>query len=574
MLIELTIKNFAIIDELTISFEKGLTVLTGETGAGKSIIIDAIGLLTGGRGSSEFVRYGTNRAEMEGLFTVESTNPCIIKVNELGIETEEGMLILRRDISANGKSICRVNGKLVTLAILREIGQALVDIHGQHEHQSIMQPERHLSMLDSFAKDSLMPTLTEYHHLYKKYQQLDKQVKQMTDNEQALAHRLDLIQYQLKEIENADLIPNEDELLSEEKYKLANSEKLYKTLHDSYYSLYGDGKGLDWLSLAMNHMEEAASIDKELSEMQETISNCFYLLEEASFSMRDRFEQLEFDPNRLNFIETRLNEINQLKRKYGENVAEIMEYAAKIEEEIDSLLNKDDRIQKLEAELEATILDMLVEAKALTKIRVREAQELSDQIHKQLRALYMEKTQFQIEFKEKKHSSKARTIDGAPITFYDNGIDSVEFLLSTNPGEPLKPLSKVASGGEISRIMLAMKTIFSNHQGVTSLIFDEVDTGVSGRVAQAIAEKIHHISVGSQVLCITHLPQVAAMADTHLYISKQELGDRVLTSVVPLTKEKCIDEVARMISGVEVTQLTKQHAQELLDLADKIKNNS
>jgi DNA repair protein RecN (Recombination protein N) len=568
MLIELSIRHFAIIEELTVQFDKGLTVLTGETGAGKSIIIDAIGLLLGGRGSAEFVRYGEKRAEIEGLFIVEENHPIIKKAMEVGIDVQDSMFILRRNITSQGKSICRINGKLVTLAILREIGQSLVDIHGQHEHQTLMQPEEHIAMLDEFIQHKLLPTLSEYHNLYKRAVQLQKQISSLSKNEQEMAQKLDLFQYQLEEIEQAKLVPNEDVQLMDERHKLAHSEKLYSLLQDSYTSLYGEGRGLDFLTTVVTHLEEAGTIDQELKPLVESVSNSYYLLEEAAFTLRDRVEQIEFDPNRLEFIESRLHEIQRLKRKYGESVDEMLEYASRIEEELDSIIHKDDRIIKLKAELDVLWQDLFVEANALTTIRKQGATELTKAIHEQLRSLYMEKTIFDVRVYEKTRGKHSPVIDGQAVPFGHDGIDAVEFYLSTNPGEPMKPLSKVASGGEISRIMLAIKSIFSNQQGVTSVIFDEVDTGVSGRVAQAIAEKIHAISIGSQVLCITHLPQVAAMADSHLYIHKEEENDRVKTSVKLLSTEEKINEIARMISGVEMTDLTKQHAKELLELAE------
>ncbi|MGO4887092.1 DNA repair protein RecN [Anaerobacillus sp. MEB173] len=574
MLVELSIKDFAIIDELSISFEKGLTVLTGETGAGKSIIIDAIGLLIGGRGSSEFVRFGAKRAEIEGLFSIENNHSSLKKLEQLGIEIEDSMLILRRDITESGKSVCRINGKLVTLAIIREIGSHLVDIHGQHEHQHLMAQERHLAMLDLFGKEEITKALKEYKTLYERYIQTSKQLKQLSENEQEITHRLDLIQYQLNEIEKAKLEPNEDEQLFAEKMKLANSEKIYKVVQDSYHALYGEGKGMDWITLAMNQLEDAVDLDKELQAIHETVTQCFYLLEEATFSLSHYVDSIEFDPDRLNLIESRLNEINGLKRKYGTTVTEILEYAAQIEDELDTLVNKDDRIQKLQKQLEELAIDLLLEAKNLSSHRQKVATRLKEAVLKELKELYMEKTVFEIAFNKILSDRNGTIVDGEHIHFYEDGIDKVEFLLSANPGEPLKPLSKVASGGEISRIMLALKAIFSVDQGVTSLIFDEVDTGVSGRVAQAIAEKIFKVSSCSQVLCITHLPQVAAMADTHLYIAKKEQNNRVVTSVAPLTLGEKIDELARMISGVEVTEITRKHAEELLQLASAIKQKT
>ncbi|MED4161519.1 DNA repair protein RecN [Halalkalibacterium halodurans] len=564
MLVELSIKQFAIIEQLTVSFDKGLTVLTGETGAGKSIIIDAIGLLLGGRGSAEYVRYGEKRAEIEGLFILEPKHPAFAKAEALGIQADDGMIVLRRDVTNQGKSICRINGKLVTLGILREIGQSLVDIHGQHEHQTLLHKEQHLSLLDHFAGHPLETVLDEYKELYKQYLALERQLAQLTENEKEMAQKTDLFQYQLKEIEAAKLEPGEDKRLEAERLKLANAEKLFKSVHDAYNNLYGEGRGLEWINNALTHIEDASSYDPELGKLQQHVQEQYYLLEEAMFTLRDYLDKLEFDPTRLEMIESRLHELQKLKRKYGDSVDAIVEYASTIEEQLDSILHKDDRIKQLEQSLETMRLDLEVESAALTNIRKQKAMELTESIHEQLRALYMEKTSFEVKFHETAEGKKP---------FRENGVDDVEFYLSTNPGEPVKPLAKVASGGEISRIMLALKTIFSNHQGVTSVIFDEVDTGVSGRVAQAIAEKIRHISVGSQVLCISHLPQVAAMADTHLYISKKEVGGRVTTEVRALKDEEKVEEIARMIAGVEMTELTKEHAKELLDLATSIKCN-
>jgi DNA repair protein RecN (Recombination protein N) len=556
LLAELSIKNFAIIESLSISFNKGLTVLTGETGAGKSIIIDAIQLLIGGRGSAEFVRHGEEKAEIEGLFQIEDANhPVIKKASEFGIEIEEGMVVLRRDISRSGKSVCRINGKLVTISTLREIGATLVDIHGQHEHQELMDETRHLPLLDQFGAEEITTSLREYQEVFHRYEHTKQKLKALSENDQQMAHRLDLILFQLDEIQKANLKLHEDEELYEEKRKLANFEKVFEAIQLSYSALSGEQKGLDWVSMAMDHLENAASLDTAYKDVYEAVSNCFYQLEDAARLLSNKLDVLEYDPQRLNEIEDRLNEINQLKRKYGKTIEEILEYAAKIEEEIETLQNKETHIGELEKELASIKRDLTLEAKQLTELRQKWAEKLTRLIHKELKELYMAKTVFEIRFETDLDS------------FKQTGADYVEFYLTTNPGEPLKPLSKVASGGELSRIMLALKSIFSKHQGVTSIIFDEVDTGVSGRVAQAIAEKIYKVAVNSQVLCISHLPQVAAMADTHLFISKTIKGGRTKTTVTPLDAEEKIKEIGRMISGVEITDLTKQHAEELLQLA-------
>ncbi|MCM3566671.1 DNA repair protein RecN [Neobacillus mesonae] len=560
MLAELSIKNFAIIENLSISFEKGLSVLTGETGAGKSIIIDAIHLLTGGRGSAEFVRHGEEKAEIEGLFQLDPDHhPVYQKALEFGIEIEDGMIVLRRDISHTGKSVCRVNGKLVTISTLREIGASLVDIHGQHEHQELMDETRHLPLLDQYGGKEIAASLNEYQQIFHRFEQTQSRLKALSENDQQMAHRLDLILFQYDEIQKANLKLHEDDELYEEKKKLSNFEKIYEAVQLSFTALQGEQKGLDWVGMAMGYLEDAAAIDTAYKDISEAAANCFYQLEDISRTLRNELDTLEFDPQRLNEIEDRLNEINQLKRKYGKTIQEILEYEAKIEEEIETIQNKETHIDELEKELASIKKDLAVEAKQLTDLRHKWAAKLTGLIHKELKELYMEKTVFEIKFEtDEDHFSR-------------DGSDYVQFYISTNPGEPLKPLSKVASGGELSRIMLALKSIFSKHQGVTSIIFDEVDTGVSGRVAQAIAEKIYKVALDSQVLCISHLPQVAAMADTHLFISKKVKDGRTSTAVAPLNDAEKIKEIGRMISGVEITDLTKKHAEELLHLAEDTK---
>ncbi|MDG5788681.1 DNA repair protein RecN [Evansella sp. AB-P1] len=566
MLMELSIRNFAIIDYLTISFEKGLTVLTGETGAGKSIIIDAIGQLIGGRGSVEFVRHGSKRAEIEGVFSLSLTNSLQSLLEDLGIEYDEDeTLLLKREITEQGKSVCRINGKLVTLAILRQVGHALVDIHGQHEHQYLLQNDKHILLLDRFAEKAIIRTKNEYANLYNIYVKKREKLKQLSENEHKMMQRLDLIQYQFQEIVDAKLQPNEDELLLDEKKKLDHSEELYNSVFATYDSLYGDGKGLEWTMHAMNQIEAAAAVDDNLKPLKDAVTNSYYLLEETAFSLRDYYENIEFDPNRLNDIEARLSEISQLKRKYGgETVNEILEYASHLEEEIDTLKNRDERLKQWYDELESIAKDLIIEGKHLTEIRKKQAIKLKKSIQKELENLYMKDTNFEVQFEDNDIILDDLLNVKKRLPISHNGIHPLIFTVSTNKGEPLKPLAKVASGGEMSRMILALKTILASHEGVTSLIFDEVDTGVSGRVAQAIAEKIHRISFNSQVLCITHLPQVAAMADTHLFIAKENIGERVATYVKPLSEEHQIEEISRMISGVEITDLTKEHAKELL----------
>ncbi|WP_108670851.1 DNA repair protein RecN [Peribacillus acanthi] len=567
MLIELSIKNFAIIEALSISFRKGLTVLTGETGAGKSIIIDAINLLAGGRGSSEFVRHGEEKAELEGLFSIdESKHQVKDKADEFGIDISEGMIVLRRDISESGKSICRINGKLVTLSILREIGRSLIDIHGQHEHQELMANSFHLPLLDQFGAEKITDALQDYQMLYRNYDELKKQWENLNQNEQQMAHRLDLIKFQVEEIKKADLKLNEDDELLEEKKKINNFERIYEGLTTAYQSLRGDQRAMDWLARAMEELDEAAALDPNYKSSSEQVSNSFYILEEVASTIRSNLDLLEYDPERLEMIESRLNELNGLKRKYGKSIEDILAYFHKIESEMETIQNREVHVSQLEKQISVVKSDLLFKAATLSKLRQSFADNLTTYIHQELKELYMEKTVFEVRFLQKGSDKNEDNIQ-----IRKNGLDEVEFFLSTNPGEPLKPLSKVASGGELSRIMLALKNIFSKHQGITSIIFDEVDTGVSGRVAQSIGEKIYRVAVDSQVLCISHLPQVAALADTHLFISKEMEKGRTRTSVKALNEDEQIKEIGRMISGVEITELTKQHAKELLEQAGLLK---
>lgn len=560
MLLELRIENFAIIEKLNISFKQGLTVITGETGAGKSIIIDAITLLVGGRGSAEFVRYGEDSAEIEALFDVPEDPLAVEALEQIGIDTADDMLILRRTIYKNGKSVCRVNGKLVTLTHMRDIGRHLIDVHGQHEHQELMIADQHMKLLDRFGGASLQTVKSSYIKLYDEASHLQKEMSRFTKNEQELAQRLDLLSFQLSEIEEAHIEPNEEEALLEERRRFANFERLYKALQSSYTSLSGEHRGLDQLREALSELEAVVGLDPALDQLYEAFSNSFYQIEDLAYQFRDHLETLEYDPIRLDQVEERLGELNQLKRKYGRTLPDILLYHEKIKEEYHQLESHDMTIEELAKKFEHKLTELKAKAAELSKERKEVSVALENAITRELKDLYMEKAVFKV-------SLEKLPDDEGLGAFTRQGSEKVEFLISTNPGEPLKPLVKIASGGELSRIMLAIKSHFKSFRQTTSIIFDEVDTGVSGRVAQAMAEKIYALSNASQVFCITHLPQVAAMADTHLYITKAIKEDRTSTRVDQLEEAEKIAEIARMISGAEMTSLTKQHAKELLELA-------
>lgn len=557
MLQELSVKNFAIISSLQLEFQMGMTVLTGETGAGKSIIIDAMGLLTGGRGSSDYIRQGANKCTLEGLFSMPKSQELKKLLEELGIETEEDSLVIQRDISASGKNVCRVNGRIVNITNLKRIGEYLVDIHGQNEHQELMQSERHIDMLDEFGGKKLLAVKEKYTRAYQEYRALEAKVRKRQKNEKEFAQRMDMLHFQSDEIASAQLVAGEEEQLLEERNKLNNFQKIADALTISYAALNGeDDSSLDKIGTSMNELASIESLDPEYKSLSDTVQNAYYLLQEASGDLSRLIDGLELDEGRLNEVENRLELIRQMKRKYGDSIETILSYY----EEITKELAEADFLEGGTGDLEALLAEKQQaahqQALTLRKERKRLAKELEQQILTELKELYLERTEFEVRFTELEH-------------LQENGLDGVEFYITTNPGEPLKPLVRVASGGELSRVMLAMKTIFSQTQGITSIVFDEVDTGVSGRVAQAIADKIYQISENSQVLCITHLPQVAAVADEHYFIEKEIVAGRTETSVRILSEKERVNEIARMLAGSEITKLTIEHAQELLAMAKK-----
>lgn len=557
MLQELSVKNFAIISSLQLEFHMGMTVLTGETGAGKSIIIDAMGLLTGGRGSSDYIRQGATKCTLEGLFTMPKNLELINLLEELGVEVEDEALIIQRDITTSGKNVCRVNGRIINIANLRRIGEFLVDIHGQNEHQELMQSERHISMLDDFGGKSLLKLKEHYQVLYSEYRVLENKVRNRQKNEKEFAQRMDMLHFQSDEIAAANLVSGEEEQLIEERNKLSNFQKIADALAVSYEALSGEeDSSIDKIGYAMNELASIETLDSEYKLLSDTVQNAYYLLQEASGDLVRHIDGLELDESRLNEIENRIELIRQMKRKYGDSIDNILAYYQEITQELADADFLEGRTGELESLLAEKKKEVLESGLALRKNRHKVAKLLEKNILKELKELYMERTEFEVRFME---------VQGEQLL--ENGLDQVEFYITTNPGEPLKPLVRVASGGELSRVMLAMKTIFSKSQGITSIVFDEVDTGVSGRVAQAIADKIYQISENSQVLCITHLPQVAAVADEQYFIAKEIVGKRTETNVQILNSNERVNEIARMLAGKEITKLTIEHANELLAMA-------
>lgn len=550
MLQGLTIKQFAIIDHLEIELKNGLTVLSGETGAGKSIIIDAISQLIGARASQNLVRHGENKAVVEGLFDIDHQPVVQQLLDDKGIERDDFMIV-RREIMKSGKSICRINNQTVTLNELKQIMAELLDIHGQHETQHLLKSKYHLQLLDDFSKGRYSEILEQYKQTYLLYQDKQTELERLEQKDESLLQRLDLIKFQHHELEQAKLIPDEKTSMSEEINRLRNFEKLNVELTKVSGYLTEENNILDQL---FDFNESLKEIDEILAgqyqQLVEETQNTYYLLEDAKHKLYDEMMSNDYDEQVLNELESRMNLIQQLERKYGLPHDELIPYIETLAVEINQIENLEESTTHLKQEIQELYQQLTDIGGRLSKERRKDAHQLRNQILDEIHHLEMKSANFEIAF--------TRTEPTA------DGLESIEFMISPNKGEPLKSLYKIASGGELSRMMLALKSIFAENKGQTAILFDEVDTGVSGRVAQKMAEKMKQIAQHIQVICISHLPQVAAISDHHLYIEKQERDDRTVTSITELTGESKVREVARMISGVEVTTLTLEHAAELI----------
>lgn len=550
MLLEISIKNFAIIEEISLNFENGMTVLTGETGAGKSIIIDAMNMMLGARASTEVIRHGANKAEIEGFFSVDG-NPALVACLEASGITMEEDLVIRRDIFANGRSVSRINGQMVNLATLKEVGQFLVDIHGQHDQEELMRPQLHQQILDAFGDQAFEQLKENYQLIFDRYKSLRRQVIDKQKNEKEHKDRIDMLAFQIAEIESAALNRGEDERLGQERDRLLNHKKIADTLTNAYIMLDNeDFSSLSNIRSSMNDLLSIEQFDSEYKGMSTSISEAYYILEEVSKQLSDTIDQLDFDGGRLQEIEFRLDTLNSLTRKYGGDVNDVLDYYDNIVKEYQLLTGDELSSGDLEAELKSLEKQLVAAASELSVSRHQLAEQLETDIKAELKELYMEKADFKVHFTTSK--------------FNRDGNESLEFYISTNPGEGFKPLVKVASGGELSRLMLAIKAAISKKEDKTSIVFDEVDTGVSGRVAQAIAQKIYKIGRHGQVLAISHLPQVIAIADYQYFISKESKEESTVSKVRLLTSEERVEEIARMLAGADMTEAALTQARELL----------
>ena len=555
MLLEISIKNFAIIEAISLNFEKGMTVLTGETGAGKSIIIDAMNMMLGARATTDVIRHGAPKAEIEGLFSIENSLPLQEIFDEQGIDLGDE-IIIRREILQNGRSVSRVNGQMVNLSVLRAIGQHLVDIHGQHDQEELMRPQLHIQMLDEFGDTDFLELKQSYQTNFDAYRKMRRQLLEIKKNQEEHKARIEMLEFQMAEIESAALQPGEDLKLNQERDKLLNHKNIADTLTNAYTMLDNEEfSSLANVRSAMNDMESLEEYDVEYREISNSLSESYYVLEDVTKRLEDIIESLDFDGNRLMQIESRLDLLHAITRKYGGNVDDVLMYFAKITEEYNLLTGNNLSSDDMEAELKKLEVSLVDLATKLASARHNLAQQLETEIQQELKDLYMDKARFQVQFTKGK--------------FTREGNESVEFYISTNPGEDFKPLVKVASGGELSRLMLAIKSAFSRKEGKTSIVFDEVDTGVSGRVAQAIAQKIHKIGQHGQVLAISHLPQVIAIADYQFFIEKISNDHSTVSTVRLLTVEERVEEVAKMLAGENVTEAALSQARELLQSKEK-----
>lgn len=550
MLLEISIKNFAIIEEISLTFDNGMTVLTGETGAGKSIIIDAMNMMLGARSSVEVIRHGTPKAEIEGFFSVEKNAALAHILEENGIEfTDE--LIIRREILQNGRSVSRINGQMVNLSTLRAVGQYLVDIHGQHDQEELMRPNLHIAMLDEFGQDDFWTSKKRYQEIFDNYRKLRKRVLDKQKNEREHKARIEMLEFQIAEIEAAALKNDEDNQLNKQRDKLLNYKNIADTLTNAYVMLDNeDFSSLSNIRSAMNDLLTLEEFDRDYKEMSTSLSEAYYVLEEVTKHLGDVIEDLDFDVGLLQQIESRLDVINSITRKYGGSVDDVLDYFDNITKEYNLLTGNNESSDDMEKELKRLEKELVDAAAKLSQKRHELANVLEAEIKQELAELYMEKADFQVQFTKGK--------------FNRDGNELVEFYISTNPGEGFKPLVKVASGGELSRLMLAIKSAFSRKEDKTSIVFDEVDTGVSGRVAQAIAQKIYKIGKHGQVLAISHLPQVIAIADYQFFIEKRSNENSTVSTVRLLNTEERIEEIAKMLAGADVTVTARQQARELL----------
>lgn len=559
MLRNMHVKNLALIQEIDVDFSEGLNILTGETGAGKSIIIDSITLALGGKMSRDMIREQAPFALVELLFEVE--NPSVEeKLKCMDIYPEDGVILIARKIT-DGRSTSKINGETCTIAQVKQVASLLLDIHGQHEHQSLLHREKQLEILDEYGKEKILPQKEVVGQCYEIYSKLTQELKKGAMDEEQRKRQMDFLQFEINEIMQADLQKDEDIELEKKYRKLTSSQKIAEYMNEIYaLTGYESGQGAgDQVGRAVRSMSTIESLDPDVEGLSSMLTDIDNLINDFNRETSEYLSQLTFSPDEFREVEDRLDEINRLKAKYGNDIEHVLGYKADKEAELDALVDYESRRKQLEKELQEKEEKLEAESTKLTEIRASYGQELQKEIEEHLKDLNFLHVDFEIRLDRKEIYTSA-------------GYDDAEFLISTNPGEEKKPLNKVVSGGELSRIMLAIKTLLAAHDETGTLIFDEIDTGISGRTAQKVSEKMSLVSLHHQVLCITHLPQIAAMADVHFGIEKKVKNGNTITVIEPLSEKESIGELARMLGGAQITGRTFETAQEMKELAHQQKN--
>ena len=559
MLSLLHIENIALIQSADIRFEPGFNVLTGETGAGKSIVIDSIGAVLGERTSRELIRTGAKSALVTAVFTQVPPLPWL---EENGFPTGEEELLLQRELQGDGRNVCRIDGKLVTVAQLRELGRQLLNIHGQHDGQQLLDPASHLGYLDQFG--GCQPLLESYQEAYRKWHDIRREMDKLQMDEAERSRRVDTLNYQIQELERAQLKAGEDEELSARRTLLRSAGRLMEAVQGAEFALSGDEDrdgACSLIAQAEGEVQGVSSISPELSELSEKLTALRCAADDAADTLRDLSRSFDFSPGELDQVEERLDLLYRLRKKYGPTVEDMLSYLDRCRKELDQIQYADDTLARLEKDLKKAQKEAARRGEVLSQARREAAGALQARVQEELRQLDMPKVQFQTEFTPK----------GGEAGMDETGLDEVQFLMSANLGEALKPIQKVASGGELARIMLALKNVLAEGDQIGTLVFDEVDTGVSGRAAQKVAEKMAQVARGKQVLCVTHLPQIAAMADTHFSVQKGERDGRTYTRLERLDRSQRREELARLIGGASITPSLLESAEELLRQAEQQK---
>lgn len=554
MLIELDIKNFAIIKSLRVHFQEGMTVLIGETGAGKSILIDAVSLLLGGRSQKEMIRSGENKAVVTGLFQLDKQKSKVADLcDRYGLTIDENELVISREIASKGRNLARVNGQLTAVNVLKDLGKYLVDIHGQNDHQMIMDQERQIDLIDNYAGSDFEKKLLTYQKDFSKWSKLMTRLKSLQKDAQKLAQQEDILQFQKKELDAADLKDeDEDEKLENEYNELSNYQKIAEQAN-YFMQLYDDDEhGLGTLlGDAQNISTDLTEYSKKFADFAKTVADGSYILDDARSQLSSLMDQLDFDEERYQYVSSRLDTLNSLKKKYGPSLKDVFKFYEKVDHDLSQFATgglDEDKLKKQIADLERK---MQQQTQEMHLYRERVANSLERQIKCQLKDLYMERARFRVDFKNLPYFTK-------------KGTDNITFLISPNPGEELMPLNKIVSGGEQSRLILALKAIFSQVEPVGTMIFDEIDTGVSGRISASIGQKMHAIANNKQVIAITHSPQVAAAGDQRYLVAKQVKDGATFTQVGPLSQEETITAIAQMMAGSDITDAAKQNAADLI----------